>query len=89
MAAGRPVVASVDPDSDTAECLQSRGCGVVVSPGNARELADAIVRLRGDELVRSEMGKKGRMAFEEQFAAAAVLRRYVAEIERIAAERHK
>lgn len=76
MAAARPVIASVDEDSDTAECIQSAGCGVVVPPGDASAIAEAITRLRSGAGIRDSMGRAGRAAFEQKFASPAVLDRY-------------
>jgi colanic acid biosynthesis glycosyl transferase WcaI len=44
LAAGTPVVAAVDEDSDTAKCVQAAG-GLVVPPGDAAAMADAVRRL--------------------------------------------
>jgi colanic acid biosynthesis glycosyl transferase WcaI len=76
MAAGRPVVASVDLDCDTADAVRSSGCGVVVPPGDAEALASAVDGLLSDEDARRRMGRRARTAFEEQYGAEAALRRY-------------
>jgi glycosyltransferase involved in cell wall biosynthesis len=76
MAAGRPVLASVDDDCDTAATVRSAGCGVVVPPGDPGALADALEALLADGPGRQRMGERGRLAFEREFAAGAALRRY-------------
>jgi colanic acid biosynthesis glycosyl transferase WcaI len=83
MAAGRPVVASVDPDCDTADTIISSQCGVVVRPGDADALADAVSGLVANPALRRRMGEHGRRAFERGFAAEAVLRRYAEAVEEL------
>jgi colanic acid biosynthesis glycosyl transferase WcaI len=76
MAAGRPVVASVDLDCDTADVIRSSGCGVVVPPGDADALADALGALLADAEERARMCRRARLAFEERYGAEAALDRY-------------
>lgn len=83
LAAGRPVIASVDEESDTAECVRSAGAGIVVAPGSAEAIAGAVEALRGDPERRALMGASARRAFERDFGAPAVLDRYAAEVERL------
>jgi colanic acid biosynthesis glycosyl transferase WcaI len=87
MAAGRPVVASVDLDCDTAEVIRSSGCGVAVRPGDADALASAIEELLGDEEARELMSQRARRFFEERYAADAVLGRYAEILEELGRER--
>jgi colanic acid biosynthesis glycosyl transferase WcaI len=81
MAAGRPVVASVDGDSDTADCVRNAGCGAVVLPGDSAALADSLRRLLLDRPERERMGRAARAAFERDFAGPAVLGRYLRMVE--------
>jgi colanic acid biosynthesis glycosyl transferase WcaI len=87
MAAGRPVVASVDLDCDTAEVIRSARCGVVVPPGDAAALAGAVDALLADEEARELMSQRARRFFEERYAADAVLRRYAEILEGLDRER--
>jgi colanic acid biosynthesis glycosyl transferase WcaI len=87
MAAGRPVLASVDLDCDTAETVRDAGCGVVVPPGDPAALAVAVERMLADEPGRRRMGEAGRAAFERQFDAAAALSRYAELLEGLAGPR--
>ena len=61
MAAGRPVLASFDRDSELSRLVESVGCGVV-SPGadGADALAEAIRKLYDDRGALEEMGARGR-----------------------------
>jgi colanic acid biosynthesis glycosyl transferase WcaI len=45
LAAGRPVLASVNPNNQTAKTLQKAGGGVIVPPENPRRLTDAVISL--------------------------------------------
>ena len=45
MLTGRPIIASVDTDSDCANIVRSTGCGLVVEPDNEEMLREAIVKL--------------------------------------------
>lgn len=76
MAAGRPVIASVDADCDTAELVRRSGAGIVVAPGDAKELARGILELRADRARRRELGAAGRRAFERQFSRDQVLHQF-------------
>ncbi len=60
LSAGRPVIVAADPESETAQVVESVGCGVVIPPGRPELLADAIrdLRARRDEL--DELGARGR-----------------------------
>ena len=65
MAAARPVVASVDEDSDTAAWVRRSGGGWVVPPEDPRAMADALLRAAGDPEATAERGRNGRRFLEE------------------------
>ena len=46
-AAGRPIVAITAKDGDIARLVQRHGCGIVIAPGDAGGLADALRQSRG------------------------------------------
>ena len=57
MLTGRPIIASVDMDSDCANIIQEAGCGLVVEPENDEALAKAITILSEEKRERLlEMG---------------------------------
>jgi glycosyltransferase involved in cell wall biosynthesis len=60
LSAGRPVIVAADPESETAQVVESVGCGVVIPPGRPELLADAIRDLRGRRDELDEMGARGR-----------------------------
>lgn len=80
LAAGRPYVAAVETNTEVAALTERHGAGVVVEPGDAKQMADAIRRLAGDPAARAAMGAQARSASElfardRQVAAhAAVIR---------------
>ncbi len=76
IAAGRPVIASVGADSDTARMIRSAGCGVVTRCMDPGELADAIVTLADDALAREGFGRSGRAYFERNLERSAAIAAY-------------
>jgi glycosyltransferase involved in cell wall biosynthesis len=65
LAAGRPVIAAVDEESEAARLVNAAGCGVVVPPGDASALAEAVRRLAklpNETLI--DMGKAARATAE-------------------------
>jgi glycosyltransferase involved in cell wall biosynthesis len=50
--------------------------GLLVPPGDFRQLRDALVRLLTDTRVACELGEKGRQTVQEQYAAVTVVRQY-------------
>jgi colanic acid biosynthesis glycosyl transferase WcaI len=67
LAAGRPVIASVAAESDTAELIRVAGCGRVAKCMDPAELADAIVTLADSASACEEYGRCGRAYFERVF----------------------
>ncbi|MEX2274167.1 MAG: glycosyltransferase family 4 protein [Actinomycetota bacterium] len=65
MAAGKPYVAAIDPDTEPALVAHEYGCGLRAEPDDPRSLADAIRRARTGPL--SEMGAHGREAFNHLY----------------------
>lgn len=61
MLTGRPIVASVDTDSDCADIIRSTGCGIVVEPDDEDQLREAIVSL--SEMSESALRQMGASAF--------------------------
>lgn len=61
MLTGRPIIASVDTDSDCADIIRQTGCGIVVEPGNEEQLRDAVVTL--SEMPAEQLQQMGASAF--------------------------
>ena len=64
LAAGRPVIASVAADSDTAEIVRQAGCGSVTPCLDPAALAEAICDLADDQWKRVQMGQRARSYFD-------------------------
>ena len=60
LAAGLPVVAVADEESELARAVREAGCGVHVSPGRPEELARALDSLAGDSESLAPYGEAGR-----------------------------
>lgn len=81
MAAGRPVIAAVDEDSDTAVCVRGGSFGVVVPPGDTAAATNAILDLKKDQERRDRLGAAARKAFERGYSAPAILDQYASLLE--------
>jgi putative colanic acid biosynthesis glycosyltransferase WcaI len=60
LAAGRPVIAAADPESETAQVVKRVGCGIVVPPGRPELLARAIRDAHDGKYDLDAMGARGR-----------------------------
>jgi colanic acid biosynthesis glycosyl transferase WcaI len=76
LAAGRPVIASADDDSETAETVRSARCGVVVPPGRPDLLAAAIRDAHDGRYDFEEMGTRGREWVEREASRERAVTRY-------------
>lgn len=83
MAAGRPVVAAVDEDSETARQIRSAGCGVIVPAETPEMLLDAIVSLARDKAARDRLGQSGRSHLEKKLTMERVLEQYTRVLETV------
>jgi glycosyltransferase involved in cell wall biosynthesis len=64
LAAGRPYIAAVETSTEVAALTERHHCGVIVEPGDAAQLADAIARLADQQAARDAMGARARAAGE-------------------------
>jgi glycosyltransferase involved in cell wall biosynthesis len=76
LAAGRPALVSADENSETAQIVQTVGCGLVVPPGQPDQVAEAIRSLASNELDLDEMGRRGRHYVEAEAGREAAFARY-------------
>jgi colanic acid biosynthesis glycosyl transferase WcaI len=65
MASGRPILVSVDEDSETKNMVKQADAGVWVPPDDPVKLAEAILTLKYDKALRERLGHNGR-AWAEQ-----------------------
>jgi len=77
MACGVPVIGSDYPG--VGDVIRQYDCGIVVAPGDAEDLAQAVAELAAHPDKAAEMGRRGRRAVEEEcsWAARAEQRRVV------------
>jgi colanic acid biosynthesis glycosyl transferase WcaI len=78
LAAGRPLVASVDRGTEVARTVAAAGAGVAVPPDDPEAFTKAIVGLLGNPEDAAEMGRSGRRFVEEWASPAAVAEAYEA-----------
>lgn len=78
LASGRPVVATVTPDTDLGRELGE--CGLIVPPHDAGAFADAIVRLLDDEALRDKCGRNAQARAAERWSKQAILEQFEREL---------
>lgn len=72
MRAGLPVVASAIPGSGVGHVVRDGETGLLVTPGDADALANALSRLQQDSDFRNQLGQSGRQRWREEFSMQAV-----------------
>lgn len=60
MAAGRPILASTEPEGDLARLIHISDCGLVAAAEDAQALARAVLRMQASEAKRQEWGENAR-----------------------------
>src|SRR5581483_954016 len=78
LAAGRPIVASVDPGTEVANVVEQAGAGRTVAPDDPEAFTKAIAELLTDADERERMGRAGRAVVERGASPAAVAAQYEA-----------
>lgn len=76
MAAGRPVIAALDPNGDAPALIREVGCGLAIPPEDPVALADAIALLRAEPELREKMGREGQRFAEENCSPESVAAQY-------------
>ena len=76
LAAGRPVVASVDPGTEVERTLAEAGAGVAVTPEDPVAFTAAVRSLLEDRGRAAAMGRAGRAFVEDWASPAAIAERY-------------
>lgn len=77
LAAGTPIIASYDLDSELAHLVNSNGFGIAVNPENAKELADSIVKLRSNKQLLREMSSNTLTFVESHASKKKAMERYL------------
>jgi putative colanic acid biosynthesis glycosyltransferase WcaI len=78
LAAGKPVIAAAEDESETAQIVSRVGCGVVVPPGDVFALARAIRAVHDGEYDLAEMGRLAREFAESEGDRHIAIDRYEA-----------
>jgi colanic acid biosynthesis glycosyl transferase WcaI len=76
LAAGRPIVASVDPGTEVARTVEEAGAGLAVPPDEPEAFTKALLRLIDEPAEARRMGEAGRRYVESWASPAAVAARY-------------
>lgn len=84
MATSRPLIAVTDSGSDLAALVREAGCGIVIEPGDARGLADAVRQAARDRGGWEAMGLRGREHVSLHYSRQAVSAEYDALLRAIA-----
>lgn len=81
MALGKPVVATSG--GGTNEIVKDLETGFLVRPGNPEELAEKILILWNDAMLRTTMGKNGRDRIRETFSIDIMTEKYISEYKKL------
>jgi colanic acid biosynthesis glycosyl transferase WcaI len=87
LAAGRPVIAAAEDESETAAVVRATGCGLVVPPGDPFRLAEAIRACHDGNYDLEEMGRRARAYAEQETDRSIAVDRYRAVLEEVRARR--
>lgn len=77
MAAGRPILAVTDSDSELAEVVREEQIGWVVKPGDVGGVVDAVLYAKNNPQLVAEMGERARQAVLFKYSTNAVVERYM------------
>lgn len=78
LAAGRPVLAAIDLNTEIPNMLEQSGAGVAVEPDNSTAFLEALSQLVGKREQLHEMGSRGRTWVETHASPASVAAQYEA-----------
>jgi colanic acid biosynthesis glycosyl transferase WcaI len=87
LAAGRPLVAAVDPGTEVARTVERAGAGLAVPPDDEAAFVGALERLLDDPAGAAAMGASGRRWVSSWASPAAVAAAYEVLFDRLVAER--
>jgi colanic acid biosynthesis glycosyl transferase WcaI len=65
MASGRPIIACLDPGSESSELIERSGAGITIPPEDPEALAQSIQKIMEDKVIREKFGKNGRAYVEK------------------------
>ncbi len=76
MASGRPILVSVDEESETRKLIKRADAGVWVPPEDPSKLAEAILSLKQDDAFRQRLGCNGRIWAEQHHSPHAAAEQF-------------
>jgi colanic acid biosynthesis glycosyl transferase WcaI len=76
LAAGRPVLAAIDPGTEVPRILDAAKAGISVAPDDPTAFRTALQQLLDDPAGRDEMGTRGRQWVEAAASPSAIARMY-------------
>ncbi|MGA1541924.1 MAG: glycosyltransferase WbuB, partial [Ilumatobacteraceae bacterium] len=76
MAAGRPIIAAIDADTEVTRLVSASSGGMCVPPDDADAFVDAVRSLVGDPERRGAMGRDARRHVESEASPTAVAEAY-------------
>ncbi len=82
MATRTPIVLGVE--GETKAIIEAAGAGIPITPEDAGELVEAVLRLRNDPALHAQMGERGYAFVHEHFNREKLARRYADLLARIA-----
>ncbi len=77
LAAGKPVIVVGPEDCEPACVVRENGCGLVVPPGDADALVQALMRLYHEPQFRKECGERARGIFEKHYDVPVIVRQWI------------
>lgn len=81
--AARPVIVSIDTESDTARLVREAGAGLVTAPGDVEEFCQALMTLYRNPSARERLGRSGAEFMARQYSPNAVVEQYDGLLKRI------
>jgi colanic acid biosynthesis glycosyl transferase WcaI len=85
LAAGRPVVAAIDTDTEVSRIVTRAGCGVVVAPDDTPAFIEAIRAVLSTVDLGAGMGRAGRAWVESSASPSATAAAYETLVRRVKA----
>ncbi len=77
MAAGKPIIAMADANSELAQVVREENIGWTVAPGAVDSLYETILEARENPQLLAEMGKRARKAAEAKYSFASINKAYL------------
>jgi glycosyltransferase involved in cell wall biosynthesis len=83
LASGRGVVLIARRSCDLAQLVVQEGCGIVVEPGEAAELAEQLLELSRNPAAVASMGERSRSLYQRRFGVERSIDHYAALLEQL------